>query len=156
MANPYSQFRDGWTVDEVLAAPKITKNLTKFMCSPTSVSSFDRIYYSSEPLCLTCHSQDGAACCVVVSEDFVHSHALENQAIEIVAQALTTDGVNTFEGQSAMDLVGYEMSKTCADKVFKEAGFAEGQGRDEVGVVELHDCFAANEVILIDSHTNLI
>lgn len=39
MANPYSQFRNGWTVDEVLAAPKITKNLTKFMCSPTSVSS---------------------------------------------------------------------------------------------------------------------
>lgn len=64
-----------------------------------------------------------------------------------MAQALTTDGVTTFEGRSAMDVVGYEMSKTCADKVFKEAGFAEGQGRDEVGVVELHDCFAANEVI---------
>ena len=63
-----------------------------------------------------------------------------------MAQALTTDGVNTFEGRSAMDVVGYEMSKTCADKVFKEAGFDEGQGRDEVGVVELHDCFAANEV----------
>lgn len=146
MANPYSQFRDGWTVDEVLAAPKITKNLTKFMCSPTSVS-FLIGSTNSVPLCLTRHSQDGAACCIVVSEDFVHSHALENQAIEIVAQVLTTDGVNTFEGQCAMDLVGYEMSKTCADKVFKEAGFAEGQGRDEVGVVELHDCFAANEVI---------
>ena len=64
-----------------------------------------------------------------------------------MAQALTTDGVDTFEGQSHMDLIGCEMSKTCADKVFKEAGFAEGQGRDEVGVVELHDCFAANEVI---------
>ena len=143
MANPYSQFRDGWTVDEVLAAPKITKNLTKFMCSPTSVSSV----IGSFVFCLISYSQDGAACCIVVSEDFVHSHALENQAIEIVAQALTTDGVKTFEGQSAMDLVGYEMSKTCTDKVFKEAGFAEGQGRDEVGVVELHDCFAANEVI---------
>ncbi|KAF8797617.1 thiolase-like protein [Phlegmacium glaucopus] len=124
--NPYSQFRDGWSVDKVLAAPKITRNLTKFMCSPTS---------------------DGAACCIVVSEDFVHSHALENQAIEIVAQALVTDGVDTFEGRSAMDVVGYKMSKTCADKVFKEAGFAEGQGRDQVGVVELHDCFAANEFI---------
>lgn len=64
-----------------------------------------------------------------------------------MAQALTTDGVDTFEGRSAIDLVGYDMSKTCTDKVFKEAGFAEGQGRDEVGVVELHDCFAANEVI---------
>ena len=46
-----------------------------------------------------------------------------------------------------MDVVGYTMSKTCADQVFKEAGFAEGQGRDQVGVVELHDCFAANEVV---------
>lgn len=45
-----------------------------------------------------------------------------------------------------MDVVGYAMSKRCADKVFKDAGFAEGQGRDQVGVVELHDCFAANEV----------
>ncbi|KAF8154096.1 thiolase-like protein [Crassisporium funariophilum] len=124
--NPYSQFRDGWSVEKVLAAPKITKNLTKFMCSPTS---------------------DGAACCIVVSEDFVHAHGLENQAIEIVAQHLTTDGFTTFEGRSAMDVVGYDMTKTCADKVFKDAGFAEGQGRDQVGVVELHDCFAANELI---------
>ena len=45
-----------------------------------------------------------------------------------------------------MDVVGYGMSKRCADTVFKKAGFAEGEGRDQVGVVELHDCFAANEV----------
>ncbi|KAG6854252.1 hypothetical protein C0991_008945 [Blastosporella zonata] len=123
--NPYSQFRDGWSVEQVMNAPKITKQLTKFMCSPTS---------------------DGAACCIVASEDFVHKHGLENQAIEIVAQALTTDSPVTFEGRSAMDVVGYTMSKTCADKVFKDAGFGEGEGRDQVGVVELHDCFAANEV----------
>ena len=35
--NPYSQFRDGWSEEQVLNAPKITRNLTKFMCSPTSV-----------------------------------------------------------------------------------------------------------------------
>ncbi|TFK22039.1 sterol carrier protein 2 [Coprinopsis marcescibilis] len=124
--NPYSQFRDGWTEQQVLDAPKITNSLTKFMCSPTS---------------------DGAAACIVVSEDFVHKHGLENQAIEIVAQALTTDGPGTFEGRSSMDVVGYQMTKTCTDQVFKEAGFAPGQGRDQVGVVELHDCFAANELI---------
>ena len=45
-----------------------------------------------------------------------------------------------------MDIVGYTMSKICADKVFKDAGFAEGKGRDQIGVVELHDCFASNEV----------
>ncbi|KAF8176300.1 sterol carrier protein 2 [Pholiota molesta] len=124
--NPYSQFRDGWSVEKVLAAPKITKNLTKFMCSPTS---------------------DGAAACIIASEDFVHAHGLENQAIEIVANVLATDGVSTFEGRSAMDVVGYEMSKNAADRAFKDAGFSEGEGRDQVGVVELHDCFAANELI---------
>jgi len=85
----------------------------------------------------------------VASEDFVHKHGLENQAIEIVAQGLATDGPTTFDGLSAMDIVGYTMTKTCADKVFADAGFAEGQGRDQVGVVELHDCFAANEVHFI-------
>lgn len=50
-----------------------------------------------------------------------------------------------------MDVVGYSMTKTCADKVFKDAGFADGQGRDQVGVVELHDCFAANEVLHLSS-----
>nr|CAL91039.1 putative thiolase [Nidula niveotomentosa] len=124
--NPYSQFRDGWSVEEIMAAPKITNQLTKFMCSPTS---------------------DGAACCIVASEDFVHAHGLENQAIEIVAQALTTDGPSTFESRSPMEVVGYGMTKACADQVFKEAGFSEGEGRDQVGVVELHDCFAANELI---------
>lgn len=45
-----------------------------------------------------------------------------------------------------MEVVGYGMTKACADSVFSQAGFSEGQGRDQVGVVELHDCFAANEV----------
>ena len=35
--NPYSQFRSGWSTEEVMAAPQITNELTKFMCSPTSV-----------------------------------------------------------------------------------------------------------------------
>ena len=141
MKNPYSQFRDGWTVEQVLNSPKICNQLTKFMCSPTSVRSA----FACIPHLLT-YIQDGAACCIVASEDFVHAHHLENQAIEIVAQALFTDDPSTFESKSAMNVVGYTMSKNCANKVFADAGFKSGEGRDQVGVVELHDCFAANEV----------
>lgn len=90
----------------------------------------------------------------MASEDFVHSHGLENQAIEIVAQALATDGPEAFESSSAMEVVGYNMTKVATDKVFKDAGFAEGQGRDQVGVLELHDCFAANEV-RFESHLSI-
>ena len=76
----------------------------------------------------------------------MHAHNLENQAIEIVSQAMTTDDPSTFESKSPMNVVGYNMTKDCADKVFAQAGFELGEGRDQVGVVELHDCFAANEV----------
>ena len=47
-----------------------------------------------------------------------------------------------------MEVVGYSMIKQCTDKVFAEVGFASGNGRDKIGVMELHDCFAANEVCL--------
>ncbi|KAI0056781.1 thiolase-like protein [Artomyces pyxidatus] len=126
LKNPYSQFRDGWSEEQVLKSNKITNQLTKYMCSPTS---------------------DGAACNIVASEAFVHAHGLENQAIEIVSQALVTDGPETYDGGDAMNVIGYSMAKRCADKVFKQAGFAEGEGRDQVGVIELHDCFSANELI---------
>jgi len=46
-----------------------------------------------------------------------------------------------------MEIIGYGMTKVCAENAFRAAGFAEGEGRDQVGVVELHDCFAANELL---------
>lgn len=57
-----------------------------------------------------------------------------------------TDGIETFETRSAMEVVGFSMTQRCADEVFSQAGFPKGEGRDQVAVVELHDCFAANEV----------
>ena len=61
---------------------------------------------------------------------------------------LGTDDPSTFESGSAMNVVGFNMTQVCADEVFKEAGFDKGHGRDRVGVIELHDCFAANEVCI--------
>ncbi|KAI0247767.1 thiolase-like protein [Lactifluus subvellereus] len=122
LSNPYAQFRAGYNDAEVLDSPQITNELTKFMCSPTS---------------------DGAACCIVANEAFVHANKLENQAIELVATGLATDYPEAFAGRSAMDTVGYGMTRRLADKVFAQAGAS----RDEVGVIELHDCFAANELI---------
>ena len=146
--NPYAQFRDGWTEEQVLNSPKVTEPLTKLMCTPTSVRPlFSLLNINMQAFLIT---QDGAACCIVASEEFVRAHQLENQAIEIVAQALETDRPDTFDTESALELAGQGMSKRCADKVFAQAGFAPGQGRDEVGVIELHDCFApveASEVI---------
>lgn len=125
-----------------MAAPQITNELTKFMCSPTSVR-INRGIFSVSKFDLL---QDGAACCIIASEDFVHQHGLENQAIEVAGNALVTDGIETFESRNAMELVGFTMTQRCADEVFSQAGFPGGRGRDQVAVIELHDCFASNEV----------
>ncbi|KAH8086638.1 thiolase-like protein [Cristinia sonorae] len=130
VGNPYSQFRGGWSEEQVLASPKISNQMTKLMCTPTS---------------------DGAACCIVASEEFVLAHKLGNQAIEMVSQALTTDDPSTLESKSHMVLAGYNVTKNCADEIFAKAGFKPGQGRDQVGVVELHDCFASNELITYEA-----
>ena len=72
----------------------------------------------------------------------MRANKLENQAIELVATGLGTDVPGAFDGRSAIETVGYGMTRRLADKVFAQAGAS----RDEVGVIELHDCFAANEV----------
>jgi hypothetical protein len=40
-------------------------------------------------------------------------------------------------------MVGYDMAKAAADKVYEQTGLGPG----DVQVVELHDCFTANEIL---------
>ncbi len=123
--NPYSQFRDEYTLDDIMNSPMIHDPLTKLQCCPTS---------------------DGSAAAVVVSERFVKEHKLEDKAIEITAQAMTTDFESTFSG-SDMKLVGFDMTRSAADIVYEDSG----KGPSDVDVVELHDCFSANELITYDA-----
>jgi sterol carrier protein 2 len=44
-------------------------------------------------------------------------------------------------------MVGYDMAKACAKKVYDEAGL----GPKDVQVVELHDCFTANEILTYEA-----
>lgn len=120
--NPYAQFQDEYTLDQVLGDKPIHPPLTRSQCSPTS---------------------DGAAAAVVVSERFVREHGLEDQAVEILAQALTTDDEQAFADRSDIDIVGAPMTRAAAGQVFDQAGLSI----DDVDVIELHDCFSINEII---------
>jgi len=119
--NPYSQFRDEYSLEDILKAPMVYDPLTKLQCCPTS---------------------DGGAAAVLASERFVKEHGLEAQAVEIVGQAMTTDFESTFSG-SDMSLAGVDMTRAAARAVYEESGL----GPEDVDVVELHDCFSANELI---------
>ena len=124
--NPYSQFTDEYTLDQIMKAPMIHAPLTKLQCCPTS---------------------DGGAAVVVVSQEFLDARPhLKEQAILIAGQNLSTDSPELFS-RSAIDLVGYDMSKNAGELAMKEAGITP----NDVSVVELHDCFSANEMCVIDA-----
>ncbi|KAH6604895.1 nonspecific lipid-transfer [Trichoderma cornu-damae] len=124
--NPYSQFQQVYTLDEVLKSPAVHEPLTKLQCCPTS---------------------DGGAAAILVSQQFLDRRPhLRAQAVQIAGQCLATDGPSLFS-RSDIDLVGYEMTRYAAKTATDEAGIAPG----DVQVVELHDCFSANQMVAIDA-----
>ena len=124
--NPYSQFRDEYSLEDILAAKPVYEPLTKLQCCPTS---------------------DGAGVAILASEEFVKKHGLEGQAVEIAGMAMATDYNSTFDEKSCIKMVGYDMTKNAALKAFEQSGF----GPEDIDVVELHDCFSANEMITYEA-----
>jgi acetyl-CoA acetyltransferase len=124
--NPLALFRKEVTAQDVLDAPMIWPGvMTRLMaCAPTC----------------------GAAAAVLVSENFARKRGL-NTDVYIAAQALTTDRPGTFDSNDMMRVVGYDMSREAAAKVYLEAGI----GPEDLDVVELHDCFAHNELITYEA-----
>lgn len=119
--NPYAVFRDEVTVEEVLASAQIYGPLTRLQCCP--------------PTC-------GAAAAVLVSPEFARAHGLSPE-VAIRAQAMATDFPSTFTGADMIKVVGYDMAKAAADQVYEDSGV----GPEDIRVVELHDCFTANELL---------
>jgi len=125
--NPYSQFRDEYTLEQIMKSPTIVEGvLTKLQCCPTS---------------------DGSGCAILASEQFVRRHGLERQAVEIVGMEMASDPASTFADKSLMKIAGYDMTRMAAQRVFAKTGFKPS----DVNVVELHDCFSANELITYEA-----
>ncbi|MDJ0114664.1 lipid-transfer protein, partial [Rhodococcus erythropolis] len=64
-----------------------------------------------------------------------------------VGQAMVTDMNSTFEDKSAISLVGADMTRKAAEKVYAQAGITA----DDVDVIELHDCFSTNELLTYEA-----
>ena len=124
--NPYSQFQDEYSLDDILGAPLVYDPLTKLQCCPTS---------------------DGSGAAILASEDFVKKHNLQAQAVEIAGMAMTTDFPSSFSEKSCIKLIGADMTKVAAQKVYAQSGL----GPEDVDVVELHDCFSANELVTYEA-----
>lgn len=123
--NPHALFRDSVTVEEVLASPTVFDPLTRLQCCP--------------PTC-------GGAAAVLCSADYARRHALDPQ-VWIAAQAMVTDGNSSFDEKDMRKLVGYDMSRSAAHQVYEAAGVDPA----DIPVIELHDCFTANELITYEA-----
>ncbi|XP_021954159.1 non-specific lipid-transfer protein isoform X2 [Folsomia candida] len=124
--NPKSQFQQIRTLEEIINSQKVHDPLTKLQCCPTS---------------------DGAAAAIIVSEAFVKLHNLQSSAVEILGMEMATDFPSSFEEPSAIKLIGYDMTKKATEKVLQKAG----KSINDVQVIELHDCFSANELVTYEA-----
>ncbi|MDQ3033550.1 MAG: lipid-transfer protein [Myxococcota bacterium] len=123
--NPFALFQETYTVEEILASPEVFDPLTRYQCCP--------------PTC-------GAAAAILCTDEFARKHGIQ-KPVWIAAQAMTTDYASSFEEKSMIKMVGYDMSKNAAQKVYDKAGI----GPEDVDVVELHDCFTANELLTYEA-----
>ena len=124
--NPLALFRKEVTAEDVMNDQVIWPGvMTRLMACP--------------PTC-------GAAAAVLVSEKFASRHGLRGD-VRIAAQAMTTDTASTFGAGDMMQVVGYDMARDAAKAVYEAAGIGPG----DLDVVELHDCFAHNELITYEA-----
>lgn len=119
--NPFAVFRNTVTLEEVMASAAVFDPLTRLQCCP--------------PTC-------GAAAAIICSEAFAKKHGLDTRVV-IKAQSMTTDRNSTFDEGDMRKVVGFDMTRAAAQQVYEQAGV----GPQDIQVVELHDCFTANELI---------
>lgn len=115
--NPLSQYREPYTIEQVLAAPPITYPLTMPMCSPVS---------------------DGAAAAIVCSESGLKRLGLGRaRAIKVLASVV----------QAGSDRGVDDVRRACTALAARRAYEKAGLGASDVSVAEVHDATAMGEII---------
>jgi sterol carrier protein 2 len=122
--NPLALFTQTLSVEEILASGEVFDPLTRFQCCP--------------PTC-------GAAAAILCSDEFAKKKGL-TRPVWIAGQAMTTDYASSF-GDSMIKMVGYDMAQAAAKQVYEKTGVSPS----DVDVVELHDCFTANELLTYEA-----
>jgi acetyl-CoA acetyltransferase len=118
--NPLSQYRQPFTIAEVLAAPPITFPLTLPMCAPLT---------------------DGAAAVIVCNEaGLAKLNGDRRRAIKVAATAITTTIPRNPD----------EFDKAVCHRAALLAYEEAGLGPNDVSVVEVHDATAMGEIMAVE------
>ena len=77
----------------------------------------------------------------------VDEHGLGDRAVEIVGQSMVTDMAEHLRRDRGRRWSARDMSAAAARQVYDQAGI----GPDDIDVIELHDCFCANELLTYEA-----
>ncbi len=121
--NPLSQYRQPFTIDEVMAAAPITYPLTIPMCAPLT---------------------DGAAAVVLCTEaGLKRLQGQRSRAVRVAATAIATAAAYTTEQFQRYDQA---VCRRAANMAYEQAGI----GPQDVSVAEVHDASAMGEVMAVE------
>jgi acetyl-CoA C-acetyltransferase len=122
--NPKAQFRKEWSVEQLLAMPRVAGELSVFDCAGVA---------------------DGAAAAIVVrAED-----ALEYTDKPLYIKALSLVAGNGLAlGDPAYDYTTFPEIVAAAEDAYRQAGLTDP--RRELAMAEVHDCFTPTELVLME------
>ena len=117
--NPFSQYRNEVSLEDVMNARMVGYPNTLYMCCPTG---------------------DGAAAAILVSEAKLKQLAGGRKRARVAASVLTSDPY------TERDLTFPDVS-TLTRRASKQAYEKAGLGPKDIALTELHDCFATAELV---------
>lgn len=119
--NPLSQYRNAYTIEEVLAAAPITYPLTVPMCSPVS---------------------DGAAAVIVCNREALkRMESGTRRAVRVLAAVIQTGSDRPYD----------DIDNHITVRAGKRAYEMAGVGPQDVSVAEVHDATAVGEILQIEN-----
>lgn len=123
--NPKAHLRKLIDIDTVMNAPMIADPLGLFDC---------------------CGVSDGAACAIVTTPEIAHTLGKRDLVTVKALQIVTSNG---WESQGTVWNGSYfHTTRTAAVKAYDEAGVTNP--RDEISLIEVHDCFSITELVTME------
>ena len=123
--NPKAHLRKLIDIDTVMNAPMIADPLGLFDC---------------------CGVSDGAACAIVTTPEIAHTLGKRDLVTVKALQIVTSNG---WESQgTGWNGSYFHTTRTAAVKAYDEAGVTNP--RDEISLIEVHDCFSITELVTME------
>ncbi|MSP50961.1 MAG: acetyl-CoA acetyltransferase [Alphaproteobacteria bacterium] len=123
--NPKAHLRKAITEEDALKAPMVAEPLGLFDC---------------------CGVSDGAACAIVtrpeIARELGKSDLVSVKALQLSVSNGAEAGYNNWDGSH------FVTARIASRKAYEEAGI--GNPRDEISMVEAHDCFSITELVAME------